>query len=176
MFDKYTFKQKNRFLLVIFILLAFASYKRSFVLSIIALDEIDRQEASLANINNAEINLINLNQTISDLDKTIGNSNLKPDKIQQEILRTIAELSNEHNIRLESIEETHIYKNVDFSVFSNEVILEGRFNDLTQSIYDLELNFEHAKLINVAFYKKKELSTNKQKLYAKILFQHYQQI
>jgi len=176
MFDKYTFKQKNRALLVIFILLAFASYKRSFVLSIIANEEIKQQELNLSKVDNSEESLQQLIYSISSLDKTIGKTNLKPDKIQQEILNALATYSKIYNVSLESIEETHSYKNVDFSVLSNEVILEGRFNNMTKMIYDLELNFQFARLINVEFYKKKILSTKKTKLYAKILFQHYHQI
>ena len=173
MFDKYSFKIKNRALLAIFILLALASYKRSFVLSLLAKEEIVRQEGSLANIDNSEYNLQKLLQSVAILDKTIGESNLKPDKIQQEILKTIS--SNNHHVNVESIEETHVYKNVDFSILSNELILEGRFNDLTETIYDLETNFKFARLINVEFYRKKQLSTKTTKLYAKILFQHYHQ-
>lgn len=176
MFDKYTFKQKNRVLLLIFILLAFASYKRSFVLSIIANEEIKQQELNLLKIKNSEENLQQLMYSISGLDKTIGKTNLKPDRIQQEILNVLATYSKKYNVNLESIEETHNYKNVDFTILSNEVILEGRFNNITKLIYDLELNFEFARLINVEFYKKKILSTKKIKLYAKILFQHYHQI
>lgn len=176
MFDKYSFKQKNRALLVIFILLALASYKRSFVLTIIAKDEIEQQELNLSKIKNSETSLQQLMYSISVLDRTIGKSNLQPDKIQQELLNALAIHSKKHDVSLESIEETHTYRNVDFSVLSNEVILEGRFNNLTKLIYDLELNFEYARLINVEFYKKKILSTKKTKLYAKILFQHYHQI
>jgi len=176
MFDKYTFKQKNKVLLLIFILLALASYKRSFVLSLLAKEEIKLQDDNLSKVNSSESNLQQLVYSISILDKTIGKSNLKPDKIQQEILNSLAILSNKYNVNLESIDETHIHKNVDFSILSNEVILEGRFNNLTQLIYDLELNFEFARLINVEFYKKKISSTKKTKLYAKILFQHYHQI
>ena len=104
MFDKYSFKIKNRVLLVIFILLALASYKRSFVLSILANEEIDRQKTNLANIDNSEYNLQKLLQSVSILDKTIGESNLKPDRIQQEIFNTIS--ANDHNVIVESIEET----------------------------------------------------------------------
>ena len=50
MFDKYSFKQKNIALLVIFMLLALASYKRSFVLSIIANEEISQQEFNLSRV------------------------------------------------------------------------------------------------------------------------------
>jgi len=175
MFDKYTFKQKNKALLLIFILLAFASYKRSFVLSILAKEEINQQKINLSKVNSSESNLQQLIYSTAILDKTIGKSNLKPDKIQQEILNSLAELSVKYNVSLESINETHTYKNIDFSILSNEVILEGGFNNITQLIYNLELNFEYARLINVEFYKKKILSTKKTKLYAKILFQHYHQ-
>lgn len=176
MFDKYTFQQKNRALLIIFILLAVVFYKRSLILTFMAKDEIKQQEINLANINNLDSDLSVLSQTVNVLDKTIGKSNLKPDKIQQEILNSIANLSTKYQINLEEIEETHEYKTVDFSILSNEVILEGRYNDLVSAIYDLELNFEYARLINVEFYKKKIVSTKKTKLYAKILFQHYHQI
>ncbi len=176
MFDKYSFKIKNRALLVVFILLAFASYKRSFVLTILAKSEITQQEMNLLNVKNCEEDLNILLQTISVLDKNIGKSNIKPDKIQQEIFNYISKLAIKYKINIESIDETHTYSNVDFSILSNEVILEGRFNDLTKVIYDLETNFEYARLINVEFYRKSELSTKTTKLYAKILFQHYHQI
>jgi len=176
MFDKYSFHIKNRALLVVFILLAVMFYKRSLILTLMAKDEIKQQEINLANINHLDSDMAVLSKTVNTLDQTIGKSNLKPDKIQQEILNSIANLSTKYHVNLEEFEETHEYKTVDFSILSSEIILEGRFNNLVQAIYELELDFEYARLINVEFYKKKILSTKKTKLYAKILFQHYHQI
>ncbi len=176
MFDKYTFKQKNKVLLIIFVLLMLASYKRSFVLTLLALDEIEKQELNIEKIKTSDYEIGLLNQSIKELNQTIGKSNLKPDKVQQKILKEISILSQKNDVNLESIEETHIYKTVDFSIYSNILILEGDYKNLVKSIYNLELNFEYARLINVQLYKEKNISTKKIKLYAKILFQHYHQV
>ena len=175
MFDKYSFKQKNRVLLVIFILLMLASYKRSFILTFLALDEIEQQKQNIEKVKTSSFEIKQLTQDIIDLNQTIGKSNLQPDKVQQEILSIISFYSKKNSVNLESIEETHIYKNVDYSIYSNTLVLEGRFQDLLEVIYQLELNFEYARIINIELYKKKILSTKKTKLYAKLLFQHYHQ-
>lgn len=175
MFDRFTYKQKNYGLLGVFILLAMASYKRSFSLTMNALTEVENQEKQMESTLHAQNDIETLQIQIAQLNKNIGKSDIKPDLVNQQILSEISEFSTNNQVNLQSLEETHSFKTVDFTIYSNLIAVEGNFNGLMSLVYHMENKFEYARLINVEIFKEKDLSNKKEKLYGKLLFQHYRQ-
>ena len=145
MFDKLTYKQKNYGLLVLFILMLMVSYKRSFVLTLNAGDEIKQQEKQKEQIKNAESSIELLEMSIRNLDKAIGESNLEPELITQNLLSEISFFSMKNPVHLHKIETTHSYQTVDFTIYSNVVSVEGSFHGITSLIYYLENHFKYAR-------------------------------
>ena len=176
MFDKLTYKQKNYGLLVLFLLMLMVSYKRSFVLTLNAMDELTSQESQKQSAESAQQSIEMLQLSIAQLNQSIGRSDLEPDKVNQEILSTISRFAMSHEVNLQKLEATHIFQTVDFTIFSNLISVEGSFNGILQLIYYMENEFDYARLTNVDLYTQTDLSTKKTKLYAKLLFQHYRQI
>lgn len=176
MFDKLTYKQKNYGLLVLFVLMLMVSYKRSFVLTLNALDELDAQEMQLMSAQSAEESVALFEMSIAQLNHAIGRADLEPDKVNQEILSTISNYSLHHQVKLEKLEATHLFQTVDFSIYSNLILVEGNFNSILSLIYYMENEFEYARLTSVHVFSEQDIQTKKTKLYAKLLFQHYRQI
>jgi len=175
MFDRFTYKQKNYGLLVLFVLMIMVSYKRSFSLTLSALSEIERLETQKREVVHAQSDLESLQIQLIQLNRNIGKADLDPDKVQQEILRTIAWYSEEHEVMLEQLEATHNFETVDFNIFSNLVSVKGTFNGILELAYYVENSFDYARLVNVSIYKKQNPITKKTNLYGKLLFQHYRQ-
>lgn len=182
MFDKLTYKQKNYGLLLMFVLMLMVSYKRSFVLTLNALDELEHQESQKIAAENSQQETEILQVSIAQLNKNIGRSDIAPDKVNQEILGTISEFARTNEVNLERLEETHSFQTVDFTIFSNLIAVEGSFNGILSLIHYMENSFEYARLTNVNLYTEQELgggsggTTKKTKLYGKLLFQHYRQV
>jgi len=175
MFDRFTYKQKNYGLLALFVLMIMVSYKRSFVLSLNALTQIESQEQQKQNLLGAENDIAVMRIQLAQMNKTIGRSDLAPDKVNQEILRAISDYTKNLYIKLDKIRETHAYKTVDFTIYSNMVSVEGDLSGILQLAYYMENKFEFARLTNISLYKEMDYSTKKEKLYANLLFQHYRQ-
>lgn len=175
MFDRFTYRQKNYGLLILVVIMAIVSYKRSFVISMSLQSEIDIQELRKLDAQTAESDLDLLYIQINQLNKNIGKSDLKPEKVQQEILRTITEFSTENSIRLNQLQATHDFETMDFNIYSNLVSVKGSFNGILSLIYYMENEFDYARLTNVSLYIEQNLTTKKTELYASILFQHYRQ-
>lgn len=176
MFDKLTYRQKNYGLLALFVIMLMVSYKRSFVLTLNALDELKNQELQAQSAETAQQSIEMLQVSINQLNQNIGRSDIEPDKVNQEILSTISNFSRRNEVHLQKLEATHTFQTVDFTIFSNLISVEGSFNGILSLIYYLENNFQYARLTNVNLYTVNELTTKKTKLYAKLLFQHYRQI
>lgn len=176
MFDKLTYRQKNYGLLALFVIMLMVSYKRSFVLTLNALDEIENQEVQAQSAETAQQSIEMLQVSINQLNQNIGRSDIEPDKVNQEILSTISNFSQTSEVHLQKLEATHTFQTVDFTIFSNLISVEGSFNGILSLIYYLENNFQYARLTNVNLYTQNDLTTKKTKLYAKLLFQHYRQI
>jgi len=176
MFDKLTYKHKNYGLLILLVLMLMVSYKRSFVLTLNALDEIENQESQKQSAVTAQQSIEMLQISIAQLNQNIGRSDLEPDKVNQEILSTISAFSAGNEVSLQRLESTHVFQTVDFTIFSNLISVEGSFNGILALIYYMENEFEYARLTNVNLYTLNDITTKKTKLYAKLLFQHYRQI
>lgn len=174
-FDRFSYKQKNYFLLVMFILLIMVSYKRSFVLSLNALDEIEAQEKQKEATLHAQTDIETLTIQIAQLNKNIGKSDINPDKVNQEILAEISAQSMVSDVHLERLEATHVFQTVDFDIYSNLIIVQGAYNGILELAYHMENDFEYARLTNIEVFKEKDHSSKKEKLYGKLLFQHYRQ-
>ena len=175
MFDRFTYKQKNYGLLIILLLMIMVSYKRSFSLTISALNELKNQKEQLESTKHVQEDIESLKIQIIQLNNNIGKSDIKPDQVQQKILSEISQFSNSNNVNLEKLEETHAFKTVDYTIYSNLIRVQGSFNGILSLAYHMENTFAYARVTNVNVFKETDLSTKKEKLYGEFLFQHYRQ-
>lgn len=175
MFDRFTYKQKNYGLLVLVIIMVIVCYKRAFSVTMAVRADIENQEMQKRDAVHAESDMETLIIQVNQLNKNIGKSDLSPDKVQQEILRTITVFSADNEVMLDELEATHNFETMDFNIYSNLVAVKGTFDGILSLAYYMENEFEYARLTNISVYKEKNLITKKTALYANFLFQHYRQ-
>ncbi len=173
MFDKLTYKQKNYGLLLLFILMAMVSYKRSFVLSINLNKEIDQQELQKLEVKQSSKKIDLLRMEIEQINQNLGKTDETSERVQQELLKAISHFPKSYGLTVEAINTTHIYSSVDYKILTNEVLFEGNFKGITRAINRLEQEFEYARIINTDIFKTKNHGEKASKIYAKVLFQHY---
>ena len=174
MFDTLSYKKKFYAIIGISILLGFAAYKRSFKLTIETYKDYKATLEKQKKINNSNYGINNLDDEITYLDHLLGKGDMEAELVQQEILNFAT--NSTLNIKVESLSEIHEAQAGQFNVHSNQLIVKGSFENLLRLIYDYEKYFNHSRVINTRFFKKKNYKTKRESLYAKILFQNYEKL
>ena len=173
MFDRFTYRQRNYGLLIMFVLLAMVSYKRSFLLTLNLKDVVRKQEIQKLDVKNTKKTIELLRFEIAQINKNLGKTGERSDRVQQALLQEISSFPKSYGLTIESINTTHLFTSVDYKILTNEVLIEGNFRGILNAIYKLEKEFDYARIINTDIYKTKARGDKKSKLYAKLLFQHY---
>lgn len=175
MFNKnsFTYRQKNYALILIALLLFWASYKRSFSLTVNAKKELVELDNKLAGATDSYKEIEYIKEEVNSLTNIIGTESVRSDVIQQSILEQVTRLSDSLGLKVESIDQIHSFKSSDYIIFSNLLVLEGDFNTLFKALNYLEREFKGSRICSLEYYTKKNLQLKKSKLYARVIFQNY---
>ncbi len=170
-FDQYSYKQKNIALLVLGVLLAAASYKRAFSVTIETAEyktEL-REKLILAETSDQQIRTKQIE--IAQLNRLIGKEGNTIEKVQQEFLNFFAKRAQ--SISVHQIEEVLHFQHPDFSINTHRIVLKGDYINTLRFIYDLEKKFNLAKILNISFEFRKFNSDEDKDLYTTLLIQNY---
>jgi len=172
MFENLTYKHKFLAIIAISILLGFAAYKRSFKLTLDVFSEYCELNEKLNEINYSSSTIQDLDTEIRFLDNLLGQESMEPVLVQQEILDFVTHKSNA--ITVFDLAEMHKASDNEFLIYTNQLTIEGNFDELLKMVYEFEKEFPYSRVVNTSFFKKKDFKTRRIKLYAKIIFQNYE--
>ncbi|MFN5444891.1 MAG: hypothetical protein ACK48V_11775 [Crocinitomicaceae bacterium] len=171
-FDQYSYKQKNYALLILAVLLIAVSYKRSFKVTLETIDAKQELEQKIEKAHFAVRDIRHTQREIAFLNRLLGEDNVTIEKVQQSFLVFLEKNSND--IIVYQVDEVLKFKHPDFSINTHRVILKGKFIPTLQFLYQLEKEFDLAKLVSVNFEYKKFNSEEKEQLYTTLLLQNYE--
>jgi hypothetical protein len=171
LFEKYSYKQKNFGLLLLFVLLIAASYKRSFKTSFELIEHKNELKQDYTEALNSMNRIKLLQAEISNLNKFLGKENVPIEKVQQGFLNFFA-LKSRH-LSVQQIEEVYTFQHPDFSINTFRIDLIGDYLLTLEFLNKLEQNFELARLIHVKQETKKNRKTEQNELHTTILLQNY---
>lgn len=163
---------KRRFfiVLIILIVLIFALYKKTYQPIFQLQTELRTSQKLMENSETSFSEIQALQQELNGLDKIIGNSQNHA-LTQQKILHFITKSSL--NVSVVSIEDTHIFEEKIFTVFTNKIILKGTYENLLTLMYTMEKEFATSKIASAKFVSEKDYNTNKTDLTLELYFQNY---
>lgn len=172
MFENIHYKQKRIIILVIFLLLFVATYKKVFKQTFNTVNyyyKLKNQKVDSVSLKN---NITNLKLKISEYDRILGN-NVKIDLLQQDILSYASAEADSNKINIISLDKQHVFSANGINVYSNFLEIEGQYNAILKTIYSFENKFNKSKINSINLYVKKDYKRKKNKLYAKLLFQNF---
>lgn len=155
-----------------FVFVFAGAYKRKMSHTLDSRRKLDLVEEKLANTNQSSNVLSSLQGEVKRLDDIIGGNNLKPELVQPNILDFITGQDMETNVV--SIEDVHLHSDSEFKIYSNQIVVEGAFNDLVTLLYNIEKQYKESRIVSTKLYSKKNYQTNTTKLYLKIILQNYE--
>ncbi len=172
MFNEFSYKKKFFAVIALFCVLGITAYKRSFKSAIEAVSYYSESKSSIEKNSNVEQELFLLKNEVQTLDNIIGKKVKNPELVQNQILNFLSKQTQQ--IKLSKINPVHISKDRYFTIYSNVITIEGGFNNLLNTVYTFEKDFEYARIANLKFYVTKNPRTAKKELYNNIIFQNYE--
>ncbi|MCH2229637.1 MAG: hypothetical protein MK105_04770 [Crocinitomicaceae bacterium] len=170
-FDKYSFKQKNYGLIVLSVLLIAVTYKRAISITIEKRSYSNELSTKLTKAETAFDAVRNKQIMLSNLNRHLGEENNSVEQVQQDFLNFFAK--NSKGLKVMQIHEVLNYKHPDFEINTHKIVLAGGYLNSIKFIYDLEQEFNAAKILNVSYKLWKEPNQESQTLHTTLLIQNF---
>ncbi|WP_298892440.1 hypothetical protein [uncultured Psychroserpens sp.] len=172
MAKSFTYKQKFFGIVLGFVILSLATYKKTYKHVFEAKAQLSLVDDKLKDVDNSNNEVIFLKNEINSLDNIIGGQSKTPEQVQQMILDFVS--NSNYDVDISSIEDTHLYSDNEFKIYTNTIEIEGSYFDLMKLFYDIEREFNMSKIISSKLFSIKNYRTNSKRLYLKLIFQNYE--
>lgn len=169
MFEKYSYKVKFQALIVLFLMLSVAAYRRSFSTLINLVKENAQLSEKVENSSGAGTDIKKIQAELEAIDKVIGKTGADKEKIQQDIV-SFATLHQ--GISINDMQAIHQFAGEGHIAYTNRLDVTGSFNELLNLAYEFEKNFTYSRLVNVNFYTVRK-NNKPDVLHLKMIFQNY---
>lgn len=170
-FDGYSYKVKNRAMIVLAVLLIAVAYKRAFSVTMETKGYQEELNEKLVRAESAEKDIRMRQVEIAQLNRYLGQENNTVEKVQQGFLNFFAARAND--LLVHRIDEVLNFKHPDFEINTHSIILKGGFTQTLTFLYNLEKDFSLAKVLNVTFEYKKAPNEDDPALFTTLLIQNY---
>ena len=171
MFKSFSYKKKIIALLVILPIAILMAYNKSFYKTFEAKSILKELDQKLVLVKQSQQEYLGLKKDVDKLDAIIGKEVASHDIVQQEIFDIFSEIP--YKSILEKLDESHKLNNEYFNVYTNKLLLKGNFNDLLNTTYYYEKEFQYSRVVSLSFFTKKNPKTRKKSLYEQVIFQNY---
>ena len=170
-FEKYSYKNKFTALIVIFAMLSYTAYKRSFSSLINIIKENKELTQNVKKLNDSSKNINKITSNLAAIDKIIGKESIDKETIQQDVISYIA--LHRGKVSIYSMQPVHEYRDGSHTIYTNRLDVTGNVDQLLSLAYDFEKNFNYSKLVSVKFYTIKK-NNNPDVLHLQMIFQNYE--
>ena len=172
MFENISYQKKFYALIAGILITLFFAYKRSYSKTFDAINGLKNAEEKLKLIENSQGKIVDLEKSVALLDGIIGKNSNNPDIVQQEILNKFSSL--ETDSELVKLKEVHKAENEYFKIYTNQLIVSGKYNNVIETCYEFEKKFDYSRVISLSLYTEKNARTKRKKLFERIIFKNYE--
>lgn len=171
MFESYSYKVKCKALLVLFAVLSYTAYKRSFSTLLATLEENAVLNDRVEEVSIAPNNINVLEAEIASIDKIVGKGGTDKEKVQQGIVNFVTMFDT--SISIFDLQAIHEFQDNNFYIFTYQIDVTGSLNSLLALSYEFEKKFEYSRLVSISFYTTKK-NNKPDILHLKMIFQNYE--
>lgn len=172
MFKGLTYKKRVQYLLIGILVFSWLAYQMSFKKTLALKTEIGNLELQVEKVSNAPSEIQSLQLELNKIDARIGSFMSQGMEFQDVLLDKITGYCKENNLVLKEFPKAHQYRQQDYLVQTNAIVVEGGFIKLLQLVFELERQFEIGKVVSVKFITREDFRTRKLFLGATIYYQN----
>lgn len=169
---KLTYHKKVVYLFILTGVFAIILYQIALVDTIDLITENSQFEADISKNKDAPLQIKTLKLKIEKIKQLIGNNDYDGLDMHQELLISITEYIQTHQIVLKDFPQPYISTEKGYLTKTAKVTVEGDFITILRLIYFLEHNYFVGKVIAVDFKATKQLKTKKRRLNTTIYLQN----
>lgn len=169
-FNSYSYKIKNRVLILILLLISFVAYKKKISLTLGLLKEENELNSKLKNVDNNAIKIKMLQKQLFQINQYLGLKKSK-NKIQKDFLDFFN--NNQKGLKIETIEEPIVFQGPDFKTNYYEIIYSGSFLQSLNFLYLLETKFNIIRVVSISFESVKQTNGFDDRLLTKLYIQNF---
>lgn len=171
MFENYSYKKKFSALILIFLMLSIAAYRRSFHTLFQVISEYNTLSIKVCEMNKKANNTDRLIKDIVCLDNVIGKQGISKEMVQQGIVSFASE--NHPKVSINELQPIHVFQDENYNIVTNQLDVTGNSNQLLQLGYDFEKKFKFSRIVSMSFYTIRK-SNQPNVLHLKMYFQNYE--
>jgi hypothetical protein len=172
MFNKLSYKKKNRLLLAGMILSFLTIYHYTFQKTIALYMEAGALSQKNDRASGAPQKIEALQLQAMQLDRLAGSQQQTDSNIQQGLLNLVSAYCQQNNALLKEFPQTFIQKESDYTIEINSFIVEGNFKELAGLVYELEQKNRMGNIASVDYRVKKDPRSGSRALTANVFMQN----
>lgn len=169
--NQLTYRQKNIYGGILFLIMVLVVYNYNISPTLDLLQENNRLSANIKRAKGASQRLVNMKSKGVRLNKRLVNYMSDTLSDQQLLLKVVGQYCDDHHMKLRNFPATRTEVTEDFTLRTNEIIVEGTFSDLLQLMYLLETKYPVGRLASAEFEKVRDKKIRKDVLLLKMHFQ-----
>ncbi len=170
MLKKISNTTKLKLMALLIIVFAYLSYDLAIKNTIVSYRACNSYLVKISAAQDAPAQMQKINEELESINVNI-NTPLNIN-FQELLLKKVTDFSLERNIILRELPEPHSYKEQDFLVETNKIVVEGNFIDLLTLMFEMEKEFNFSKIAGVVFASKKDQKTERIRLTLTIYYQN----
>ena len=173
MFSQLSFTYRQKFYLIIIggILVFAALYKKTYRNIFDIHGELDLTKEMIISPEKIYSEIGSVRAEIRSIDDILGGGAPDESSEQTRIFKFIT--ASGLPVDITRIRDEHVFHEVDYTVYTNEVELEGDYEQLISLLYRMELNFNSSRVMSAKFYTLEDYISDKISLRLIINLQNY---
>lgn len=176
MAERKSYNKKVRLLAIGIVVMLLLSYYLSFRKTLNTYLENRDYKDQLESIQSAPSEILDVEQQLSTIERSVGMNPDTTTDFQKILLEKVSEFCQENRVVLREFPQTIYYKNQDFEVETNQIVVEGSFVKILTLVYNLEQKFRLGKIVSLRFATQKDYKSGSIKLFATLYFQNFKKL
>lgn len=172
MLKKYTYKTQFFILLGILVVSLITVWKIALSPTFNLASEYRRNKTDYEKIAQAPMRIALVKKQLDKLNSQIFSANQQNTDFREGLLMLISDVAKRYGAQISSVEPEHVIKSAGYLIETEQLILEGKFNNLLQLLHFMENESGIGKLMSATFYTEESRKTKKKRLYLKMIFQN----
>ncbi len=167
-----TQKNKNKLLVLGFVLALFACYHLAFSKTIETKKELNKIKLQSNTLKNVSKNTVNLFQREKYVDSILKKNNFKNVSVQNNLLEFLNEQSLKKNFIINEFTQPHSFIKDNITITSYHFILQGDYKSLQAVIFNLEQQYNFGKISHINFEKKRDFRKQRNNLICTLVLEN----
>jgi len=169
-----TSKNKNILLVVGFVLALVIAYQFAIADTLALRKTYNDLQKEQSIFQSTPQKLASLKQRERVYDSVLNANNIGGSSMQNELLRSISEISESSNLKITAFNEPHTFENENYQTLTYSFSVTGSFNNIQKLLHHLEQKTSFGELVNVQYKRNRDYRKRRNYLEAAILLRRFE--